>query len=395
MAFPPTSISRELVRYPFYINTRIDSGPPASVSLFLFFFDPKQRAEMDSEAQPKPSVSTKKTPSSSPVDHPPEPPAKAVAPADQIWTPEKPVRSTATRSDVARSSDVDDLLPGEEPLLFESSKAKPLIKLPEKYEMLCKFFDSMVTSIRLLPSSTFAKILTMSEILGERCFTYAHFAQSMYIMPEAIMIKKVVLHDETTCCVKSELQITLQVDAVAENINGESGSKYSILTKLFRERIVDFYNGHPQRSTRTKLFMTPEKSAKAGEEENTGRSVSSAAADDDDDDDDVLDIQPESLLPDCCTFFPIREEEQKAVEEEKEAGVANAIKRQKLIASLPNTFDMIRLIFCSKMTSAMTKQEPVNITLKSLMLLHLKLLLELVPDWTSEKIAYGGHIFCV
>ncbi|XP_065050755.1 CDT1-like protein a, chloroplastic [Musa acuminata AAA Group] len=306
----------------------------------------------------------------------------------------------------------------------------------------------------------------------------------MYIMPEAIMIKKVVLHDETTCCVKPELQITLQVDAVAENINGESGSKYSILTKLFRERIVDFYNGHPQedevpevqlphpfnqtkpsvlpralnfnfeptrtestssaatqqqflvpshipqsfhrwfskknpipasektplmclsqawpkddlsvsaasspikcasnppiikksllcssisntlssncriseeeahmlvradnsppkepnipeetpaktvsiplrlmcntpelptpkrrrpspscdstplneslkRSTRTKLFMTPEKSAKAGEEENTGRSVSSAAAADDDDDDDVLDIQPESLL---------------------------------------------------------------------------------------------------
>ncbi|CAL9037308.1 unnamed protein product [Musa banksii] len=292
MAFPPTSISRELVRYPFYINTRIDSGPPASVSLFLFFFDPKQRAEMDSEAQPKPSVSTKKTPSSSPVDHPPEPPAKAVAPADQIWTPEKPVRSTATRSDVARSSDVDDLLPGEEPLLFESSKADLLLI---RYEMLCKFFDSMVTSIRLLPSSTLAKILTMSQILGERSFTYAHLAQSMYIMPEAIMIKKVVLHDETTCCVKSELQITLQVDAVAENINGESGSKYSILTKLFRERIVDFYNGHPQRSTRTKLFMTPENSAKAGEEENTGRSVSSAA-DDDDDDDDVLDIQPESLF---------------------------------------------------------------------------------------------------
>ncbi|CAL9144719.1 unnamed protein product [Musa hybrid cultivar] len=297
MAFPPTSISRELVRYRFYINTRIDSGPPASVSLFLFFFDPKQRAEMDSEAQPKPSISTKKTPSSSPVDHPPEPPAKAVAPADQIWTPEKPVRSTATRSDVARSSDVDDLLPGEEPLLFESSKAKPLIKLPEKYEMLCKFFDSMVTSIRLLQgrsfTPTFAKILTMSQILAERSFTYAHLAQSMYIMPEAIMIKKVVLHDETTCCVKPELQITLQVDAVAENINGESGSKYSILTKLFRERIVDFYNGHPQRSTRTKLFMTPEKSAKAGEEENTGRSLSSAA---DDDDDDVLDILPESLF---------------------------------------------------------------------------------------------------
>ncbi|THU68354.1 hypothetical protein C4D60_Mb08t03030 [Musa balbisiana] len=74
-------------------------------------------------------------------------------------------------------------------------------------------------------------------------------------MPEAIMIKKVRLHDETTCLVKPELQITLQVDAVAENINGESGSKYSILTKLFRERIVDFYNGHPQESLVVSSFI--------------------------------------------------------------------------------------------------------------------------------------------
>ncbi|RWW25520.1 hypothetical protein GW17_00010133 [Ensete ventricosum] len=95
---------------------------------------------MDSEAQPKSSIPTKKTPSSSPVDPPAEPPAKAAAPetssrppADQNWTPEKPVRSAANRSDVARSSNVDDLLPGKEPHLFESSKAKPLIKLPVKY----------------------------------------------------------------------------------------------------------------------------------------------------------------------------------------------------------------------------------------------------------------------
>ncbi|CAL9107113.1 unnamed protein product [Musa textilis] len=413
MAFPPTAISRELVRYRFYINTRNDSGPPASISLFLFFFDPKQRAAMDSEEQPKPSISTKKTPSSSPVDHPPEPPAKATAPetsarapADQIWTPEKPVPSAAIWSDVARSSDVDDLLLGEEPLLFESSKSKPLIKLPVKYEMLCKFFDSMVTSIRLLQGRasmpTFAKILTMIQILAKRSFTCAHLAQSKYIMPEAIMIKKVLLHDETTCCVKPELQITLHVDAVAENINGESGSKYSILTKLFRERIVDFYNGHPQHSTRTKLFMSPEKSAEAGEEENTGRSLSvaaaAAAAAADDDDDDVLDILPESLLQSVsplrflpkfmiiffywtlCLLFHVCVQ---------------------LLCFCGLIFDMIRFIFCSKMTSAMTKQELIHkanflgLEFAAEVEEQLKLLLELVPDWISEKIAYGGHIFYV
>ncbi|URE30745.1 DNA replication initiation protein [Musa troglodytarum] len=65
-------------------------------------------------------------------------------------------------------------------------------------------------------------------------------------MPEVIMIKKVLLHDETTCCIKPELQVTLQVDAVAKNIKGKSESGYSILRAVFRERLVEFSKTHPQ-----------------------------------------------------------------------------------------------------------------------------------------------------
>ncbi|THU53934.1 hypothetical protein C4D60_Mb10t19620 [Musa balbisiana] len=561
---------------------------------------------MDSDARPRPPISAGKRP-----DRPLESPAKGTSMADQIWTPEKPARlprrsgnrsiafsvkevrkvalglqTAADRSDHSRSGNDDDLqsveqqlgassVPGSSP---KSSKARGVIKLPEKYEILCEFFNCMESSIRLLrlkgSMCTFANVLSSIQHLTERRFTYAHLAQLKYIMPEAIIIKKVILHDEATCCMKPELQVTLQVDAVAKNINGKTESGYSILRKVFRERIVGFNKEHPEgddvpeeqlphpfnqtkpsvlpivsnanakltctepsssatshqqfsvpshlsqsfqrrfsrkfpthgseqtplmssgkacpkdlsvplasspskcnlkppifrnsmlgspisstisskcgtseeetqkfirtdnfphneqnvkegtpaklvstplrlmsntpemptpkrcrttpscdsplsnksvkRSTRTKLFMTPTKSAKAGDEEYEDRSLSA--------DDDVLNIIPESLLQE------IKEKERKTAQEE-EAGVSNAIRRQKLIASLPCIFDMILLIFQSWKRSVMTKNELIYKLLSSNCKIvdrgeveeQLKLLLELVPDWISEKIAYSGDILC-
>ncbi|CAL9770056.1 unnamed protein product [Musa acuminata subsp. burmannicoides] len=546
---------------------------------------------MDSDARPRPPISAGKRP-----DRPLESPAKGASMADQIWTPEKPaglprrsgnrsiafsvkevrkvalgLQTAADRPDHSRSGNDDDLQSVEQQLGAssvtgsspKSSKARGVIKLPEKYEILCEFFNCMESSIRLLrlkgSMCTFANILSSIQHLTERRFTYAHLAQLKYIMPEAIIIKKVILHDEATCCMKPELQVTLQVDAVAKNINGKTESGYSILRKVFRERIVGFNKEHPEgddvpeeqlphpfnqtkpsvlpivsnanakltctkpsssttshqqfsvpshlsqsfqrrfsrkfpthgseqtplmsfgkacpkddlsvplasspskcnlkppifrnsmlgspissaisskcgtseqnvkegtpaklvstplrlmsntpdmptpkrcrttpscdsplsnksvkRSTRTKLFMTPTKSAKAGDEEYEDRSLSA--------DDDVLNIIPESLLQ------SIKEKERKTAQEE-EAGVSNAIRRQKLIASLPCIFDMILLIFQSWKRSVMTKNELIYKLLSSNCKIvdrgeveeQLKLLLELVPDWISEKIAYSGDILC-
>ncbi|URE44166.1 Membrane-associated apoptosis protein [Musa troglodytarum] len=233
---------------------------------------------MDSDARPRHPISAGKRP-----DPPLESPAKGTSMADQVWTPEKPARlprrsgnrsiafsvkevrkvalglqTAADRSDHSRSGNDDDLqsveqqlgassVPGFSP---KSSKARGVIKLPEKYEILCEFFNCMESSIRLLrlkgSMCTFANILSSIQHLTERRFTYAHLAQLKYIMPEAIIIKKVILHDEATCCMKPELQVTLQVDAVAKNINGKTESGYSILRKVFRERIVGFNKEHPE-----------------------------------------------------------------------------------------------------------------------------------------------------
>ncbi|XP_017701292.2 CDT1-like protein a, chloroplastic [Phoenix dactylifera] len=562
------------------------------------------------------STSTDKKPSSSPCSPIKSlPPAAAAlspskaAPPDQIWTPEKPVQllqrarnrsvalsvkevknvalglqRSAGRSDLLRSD--GDLLSIEEHLgagsgvgsISKPSKAKTHVKLSEKYEILCEFFNCMESSIRLLrlkgTMSTFSNICTSIQHLTERRFTYGHLAQLKYIMPEAVLIKKVLSHDETTCCMKPELQVTLQVEAIANSVKQKDDSGYSIMRKIFRERLVEFFKGHPEgddipeeqlphpfsqakqtilpqvargssnstilepssstpsqqqfavlshisgsfqrrfsqkipipdaektslisfnkpslkddspvfvapspikfsskppvykkslisspillalsgnngtdkedaeklkpdncsskdlnnlegtpaklistparlmtttpeiqtskrsrpamgydtpppkksvkRSARTKLFTTPTKNTKAVDEDNGSRRLSL--------DDDVLSFLPETLLQ------SIREKEKRALEE-KEAGVANAMRRQKLIACLPNIFDGILLIFQSANRSVMTKQELIYKIIASHCKIadrgeveeQLELLLELVPDWISEKKASSGDILC-
>ncbi|KAJ0967292.1 hypothetical protein J5N97_024209 [Dioscorea zingiberensis] len=240
-------------------------------------------------ASSQPSKPTAKKPSSSspsPMKSLPSTAAAAPSPAkvgisEQIETPEKPVelprrvrnqrvafsvkevkriaqglqgrdKELVDRKD-NRGSD-DDLLSLEEQLLGDlnrkTSKPKPPVKLPEKYEMLAEFFNCMDSSIRLLrlkgATPKFSSICSSIQHLTERRFTYGHLAQLKYVLPEVILIKKVLVHDEVSCCMKPELQVSLQIDAVEENTkqNGESG--YSLVRKVFRERLVDFSKAHPE-----------------------------------------------------------------------------------------------------------------------------------------------------
>jgi len=79
-----------------------------------------------------------------------------------------------------------------------------------------------------------------------RRFTYGHLAQLKYILPESIVIKKVLLHDEATCCMKPELHITFQVDAIEDIAMGKGENGYSVLRRVFRERLADFSKCHPE-----------------------------------------------------------------------------------------------------------------------------------------------------
>nr|CAD1837129.1 unnamed protein product [Ananas comosus var. bracteatus] len=505
--------------------------------------------------------------SSSSSKKPPIDPSPAAAAADddgRIWTPEKPPQlprrsrnrslafsvkevkqaalrlqrpekgsgSDAAGADLGRSDDalsfVERQLRTESDRRSSPLKPKPQIRLPEKYEILCEFFNSMESSIRLLRLKgsmlTFPNICTSIQHLTERRFTYEHLAQIKHILSEAILIKKVLLRDETTCCMKPELQITLQLEAVGSNSKQKGETGYSILRRLFRERLVDFFKEHPEgdeipvaelphpfnrskpseiatsepraitdlqfaespsissplhqpvvlshmsqsfrkrfsqkkdalpdlcttsfacirsasqrddppvsllpsskqsvpkppvitkslqsspisrkkvedkgfdspqlkkvpkRSARTKLFNTPTKNVEAREEDEENRSSSN------EDHDDILGFLPKTLLQ------SIREKERKALED-KQAGAADIVRRQKLIASLPSTFDMILLIYQSLNRTVMTKQELIYKIIASHSKIadrgeveeQLKLLQELVPDWISEKTALSGDLLC-
>lgn len=68
--------------------------------------------------------------------------------------------------------------------------------------------------------------------------------------------------------------------------------------------------------------------------------------------------------------------------QEKQAGFADAIRRQKLIASLPNIFDMILLTFQSWKRSVMTKHELTNKLISS----HSKIVDQGMPTDTRLEI---------
>ena len=76
-----------------------------------------------------------------------------------------------------------------------------------------------------------------------RRFSYGNLAQLKYILPEAIVIKKVMMLDERTSCMKPDLHVTLNVDGIE---NSESESGHSHLRKIFRSRLSDFAKAHPE-----------------------------------------------------------------------------------------------------------------------------------------------------
>lgn len=71
-------------------------------------------------------------------------------------------------------------------------------------------------------------------------------AQLKFILPEAIEIKKVVMFDEKTSCMKPDLHVSLNVDAIECDTNLKSDSKNMNLRKVFHARLMDFHKDHPQ-----------------------------------------------------------------------------------------------------------------------------------------------------
>ncbi|KAE8676230.1 CDT1-like protein b [Hibiscus syriacus] len=123
-------------------------------------------------------------------------------------------------------------------------------KLPEKYEILCEFYNSLDSAIRLLRSKgsmpTFTNISPKIVCLTDRRFSYGHLAQLKHILPEAIEIKRMLVFDEMTSCMKPDLHISINLDAIDFGDNSKSETKNLKLRKVFRARLVDYGEAHPE-----------------------------------------------------------------------------------------------------------------------------------------------------
>ncbi|KAL3717327.1 hypothetical protein ACJRO7_008841 [Eucalyptus globulus] len=123
-------------------------------------------------------------------------------------------------------------------------------KLPEKYEVLGQFFDGLDSAVRLLKLkgslSTFTNVCPKIECLTDRRFTHKHLSQLKYILPEAIEIKKVLTFDEQTSCMKPNLRISLNADAIQKDGETSLDNSKINLRKLFRARLSEFVSAHPE-----------------------------------------------------------------------------------------------------------------------------------------------------
>ncbi|KAF5730397.1 CDT1-like protein b [Tripterygium wilfordii] len=132
-----------------------------------------------------------------------------------------------------------------EPLLSKHREGE--VNLQNRYNIILELFDSISCSLRLLglckKPTTFQNICTQVEVLTKRKLSYRHLAQIKYILPEAMKIDKILLHDEKTLCMKQSLKITLLLDVIEGH---DEPSDYVALRQVFASRLVDFCTTYPE-----------------------------------------------------------------------------------------------------------------------------------------------------
>lgn len=115
------------------------------------------------------------------------------------------------------------------------------------YDAMVELFGAMTCSLRLLSlcrkSQTFKNISAQVEVLTKRKFSFRDLAQIKFILPEAIQIDKILVHNKKTLCVEPDLKIALLFDV----IEGHSKhSDYKALCQVFGSRLVNFFTVHPE-----------------------------------------------------------------------------------------------------------------------------------------------------
>ncbi|XP_062201194.1 CDT1-like protein b [Phragmites australis] len=154
--------------------------------------------------------------------------------ADQLWESE----------DETDDEDYNDnVSPGGSQYLISGSTL-----LLERHKNLLNLFNRMESSIRLLrmrkKMTTFKNIATQVEVLTKRKFLFSHLAQMKHLFPEAIQIKRILLHDEKSLCMYADMEITLVMDAVECRSPDQSPSM--AICEAFYSKLLSFLDAHPK-----------------------------------------------------------------------------------------------------------------------------------------------------
>ncbi|XP_043717849.1 CDT1-like protein a, chloroplastic [Telopea speciosissima] len=129
----------------------------------------------------------------------------------------------------------------------------------DRCKTLIDLLDRMDSSVRLLQLCkklpTFQNICTQVEVLTKRKFSYCHLAQIKYILPEAVKIEKILVHDEKTLCMKPDFKISLLLDALPAHPDQAASMA---MWQVFRARLLDFYDTHPKECDIPEATILPE-----------------------------------------------------------------------------------------------------------------------------------------
>lgn len=102
----------------------------------------------------------------------------------------------------------------------------------------------MENSISQLMDVLFPLVFFLLDAL--RRFSHRHLSQLKYILPEVIEIKRDLVVDEQTSCMKPDLRITLNVEAAVKDGKSALLTGPVDLRKFFHSRLLDFIKNHPE-----------------------------------------------------------------------------------------------------------------------------------------------------
>lgn len=70
-----------------------------------------------------------------------------------------------------------------------------------------------------------------------------HLGQIKYILPEAIQIDNIIVHDKKTLCMKPAMKISLLFDVVEGH---SEHSDFMALRQAFASRLMNYFTSHPE-----------------------------------------------------------------------------------------------------------------------------------------------------